>query len=155
MRIVLRPAAATPSEAVRLGWHGSAVVAGSRRGRAVLAADLTSAGWDVVATSDLNLALYHVRHLQPDLVAVELRLARAGHRARLASPTVLAPSAMFVTFAADGEEVGPGELADLGVWSHLAGPQPLPFGQLLERLHVAFALALRGVDVAIPGGTRS
>jgi hypothetical protein len=154
MSIVLRPAAVTPSEAVGVGWQGSAVVAGGRRARAGIATDLASAGWDVVATSDLNLALYHVRHLQPDLVAVELRLARAGHRARLASPMVLAPSAMFVTFSEDGE-VGPGELADLGVWSHLAGPQPLPVGQVLERLHVAFALALRGVDVVLPGGTRS
>jgi hypothetical protein len=71
----------------------------------------------------------------------------------LASPMVIAPSSMFVTFGPDGDEVDPRELAEIGVWCHLAGPQQLPVVQLLERLHVAFTLALRGVDVVLPRST--
>jgi hypothetical protein len=146
MSIVLHEASSAPEVA----WRGSAVVAGSRRARAGVTSQLAAAGWDLVATSDLNLALYHVRHLQPDVVAIELRLARAGHRARLASIQAIALTTMSVTFGPDGPQVCARELADLGVWFHLDDPQQLPVAELLDRLHVPFALALAGVDVVMP-----
>jgi hypothetical protein len=136
-------------------WRGSAVVAGSRRARAALTTQLAAAGWDVVVTSDVNLALHHVRQLQPDVVAFELRLARAGHRARLASIQVIAPATMFVTFGPDRPEACTRELADLGVWCHLGGPHELPVAQLLGRLRVLFALALDGMDVVLPRSSAS
>jgi hypothetical protein len=131
-------------------WRGSAVVAGSRRTRTTLTTPLAAAGWDVVVTSDMNLALYHVRQLQPDLVALELRLARAGHLARLAPIQVIAPATMFVTYGPDQPKTCRRELADLGVWCHLAGAPELSVAHLLGQLHVHFALALDGIDLVLP-----
>jgi hypothetical protein len=151
MSMLLPHAPSAPHRA----WRGSTVVAGSRRARAGLTAQLATANWDVVATWDLNLALHHVRQLRPDVVAFELRLARAGHRAGLASVQVIAPATMLVTFGVAGPVVGPRELADLGVWCHLDEPEELPVAQLLGRLQVPFVLALEGVDVVLPRSSAS
>jgi hypothetical protein len=130
--------------------HRLAIVAGHRRFRTQLSRPLGDNGWEVAQTSDLHHALYHVRCLQPDLVAFELELARAGHDAGLPSVQILAPRALFVTFGEQHPRTCRDELDALGVWCHLGLPPARPVDHLLEEFLGRFERALAGVRTVAP-----
>jgi hypothetical protein len=127
-----------------------AIVAGRRRFRTQLSRPLGENGWEVAQTSDLHHALYHVRCFQPDLVAFELGLARAGHDAGLPSVQILAPHALFVTFGEQHPGTCRDELDALGVWCHLDLPPALPVDRLFEEFLGRFERALAGVRTVAP-----
>ena len=126
-----------------------AIVVAHHRDVRVVRHQLKVARWEVLTTGDLVLGLYDVYRFEPDVVVIDLAMARAGHRAGMPAVAALAPAATFLTLGPPGLAPASAELADLGAWFHLVAGN-LDWAEAVAELHDRFARVLAGGDALLP-----